>query len=247
MNSPDQASAAEATVTVELSKAAARVIARLGEMRSLAADTVAEAAAAGVRNALIKHFRARQAEPRNHAGFPAFGQVYPSRNFWFGVRGDSVAEAVSQPVLHGAGYAEININSPALAHKLAKSPPPITPKGDRQYLAVPAAPAAAAWEGMPRDFPVRMKFGYAPTPEGRWLPALVAEDNWFVRSKSGKQKRVSPDAKNARGIRQPIFWLIRKARTKHDPRALPGTDTLRTAAEKAAARAVRTLTQEDKK
>jgi len=234
-----------AAVTVELTGAAARFLARLGAMRSSALNASSEAAGAGVRNALLAHFRARQAEPSNSGGFPAFGQAYPRRNFWSGIRGNSVAEAVSAPVLHGAGVAEISINSPALAHKLDKSPPPITPKGGRKYLAVPAAPAAAAFEGMPRDFPVRMKFGYAPTPDGKWLPALVAEDNWFIRNKAGKQRRAAADAKGARGVRQPVFWLIREARTKHDPRALPGTAALREAAEKAAARAVRTLTQED--
>jgi hypothetical protein len=243
MITPAQTSA---SVTVELSGAASRFFLRLGAMRSAAANASSEAAGAGVRNALLAHFRAREQEPRKSTGFPAFGQTYPRRNFWFGVRGNSVAEAVSAPALYGAGVAEININSPALAHRLAESPPPITPKGGRRYLAVPAAPASAAFEGMPRDFPVKMKFGYAPTPEGRWLPALVAEDNWFVRSKSGKQKRAAADAKGARGVRQPVYWLIKQAQTKHDPRALPETAALQEAAEKAAARAVRTLTQEDK-
>jgi len=57
----------------------------LGKIDAGAVQTILQAAAAGVRNASIKHFRTRNSEPAKSDGFPRFGQAYPKANFWSGV------------------------------------------------------------------------------------------------------------------------------------------------------------------
>ena len=163
-----------------------------------------EAAGAGMHNCLLEHFRARQSEPRAD-GFSPVG-------FWFGNGGNSVAERTMPPVIDG-NTAMVIINSPALAHKLDSAPPPITPKGGRKYLAIPATDAASQFPGMPRDF-AGTHFAFLPHPGGGNRPALA-------------------DASDI-----PVYWLIRRAQTRHDPRALPSEQDLSTAATDAIADAL---------
>ena len=115
--------------------------------------------------------------------------------------------------------AAVEIDSPALAHKLADPPPPILPKGGRRYLAVPADDAASLFDDMPRANPrLRGKpFGRAPHPDGGDRPALVDEGGG------------------------PVYWLIRKASTPRDPRALPPEADLSSAALSAASAALGSL------
>lgn len=93
--------------------------------------------------------------------------------------------------------ATISIDSTALAHKLSGGP--IKPKGGRKYLALPSDDAASRFPGMPRDNPaLRAKpFGYAPHPDGGDRPALLDQSG------------------------NPVYWLVRKAVTRRDPRAPP--------------------------
>jgi len=199
---------------------------------------VVQAAGAGARAAMIRHFRARNAEPASSAGFPRFGEQWPKRNFWSGV-----AKAVSEVSVQG-DTATISVDSPALAHKADLTPPVITPKGGRRFLAIPANARSAGWIGMPKDFPVEMRFGYAPTPEGRWMPALLAKDNHLRRVSKGKNAGalVRAAGKSATtGVSTVQYWLVPKVQTKHDPRAIPSQTALSEAATKAAERTVRQL------
>ena len=194
--------------------------------------TLLEAAGQEVRVAAIQHFKDREAEPEKTEGFPKFGRSFGKRGFWHGGRGGSVAEQVGAPVYDPSGPAvTVPIDSPALAHKADPNPPPITPKGGRTYLAIPANARAAMWAGMPRDFdvPGGMKFGYAPTPAGRWVPALVARENFLrtVRRGAKAGQRVAAAAgKATSGALQPQYWLVRRVQTAHDPRAMPDPETL---------------------
>jgi hypothetical protein len=208
--------------------------------------TVVEAAGAEARKALIDHFRAREQEPENTSGFPKFGESFGKRGFWAGTRGGSVSEAVSAlAYLPAEKAAFISIDSPALAHRADTNPPRITPKGGRRYLAIPANARAAQWQGMPKDFdvPGGMKFGYAPTADGRWMPALVALENHLRRATKGKRagQRVKAAAgKGTSGVREPQFWLVRSVQTRHDPRAMPDPALL---AARASARAASVLSR----
>ena len=207
--------------------------------------TVLEAGARAVTVEARAHFGRRESEPRDNSGFPRFGQSYPRSGFWKGKRGKSVAEQIQAPVIDvEGGTAEVAIDSPALAHKADPNPPPIRPKGGRKYLAIPANPLAAAFEGMPRDFKIQggMKFGFSYTPEGMMMPALVANDNYFRRASRGRKagqmqlvdplKRGSPQATEGGG--KPLFWLVSKVQTRHDPEALPEQGALEGAAFEAA-------------
>lgn len=203
---------------------AAKALAAAGSPETV--RTVMQAAGAEARNGLIAHFRARENEPEKTAGFPKFGESWGKRGFWAGTRGTSVAESVGEASFRPDNSVVIPIDSPALAHKADAAPPLIKPKGGRTYLAIPANARAAAWQGMPRDFSATggMGFGYAPTADGRWLPALVALENHLRRATRGKRKgqRVAASGDKATsGVREPQFWLVRSVQTKHDPRALP--------------------------
>ena len=211
-------------------------------------SVILEAAGRALVNTTRRHFRARQSQPEKTAGFPKFGQTFGHRGFWAGTRGDSVSERMGEPSIDpAAGTVTVAINSPALAHKLNPSPPPIKPTGGRKYLAIPANPLAAKWPGMPRDFPASggMKFGYAPAADGKWRPALVANDNWFHRTakgrNAGKAALSGPRHKATAGVRQPVFWLVRQVRTPHDPAALPTAEALREAVNAAASAALDTI------
>ena len=197
-------------------EAAEKVIRKLGEDASR--KTIIEAGNEGLINALRRHFANREKEQHKTAGIPWFGQNYPKRYFWRGTRGTSLAEQI-KVVLSSPARLEsiVAIESPALKHKLATNPPPITPKGGKRYLAIPANPTAASWDGMPRDFPKELSFKIRPTPDGHWLPCLVAEENYKTsggKLATGKKKAVS-------GEQNVMYWLVHKVKTKHDPRALP--------------------------
>lgn len=211
----------------------------LGKLDAKAMQTVLEAAADKVRDTTITHFDKRNTEPANSTGFPRFGQVYPKSNFWAGV-----AASVGQVSIQD-DTATINIDSPALAHKAADNPPPITPKGGRKYLAIPANARSAAFDAMPRAFlGGDMRFGYAPTPEGKWMPALLATRDHLRTVKRGKKagQRVMAAGKSATtGVSTVQYWLVRKVQTRHDPNAIPSDESLKTAATRAAVGALRKL------
>lgn len=67
---------------------------------------------------LKRHFKARQSQATTtKPGFPNYGQTYPHRYFWYGVKGNSVAERIRQPILDTTRLsATIPIDSPPLAH-----------------------------------------------------------------------------------------------------------------------------------
>lgn len=208
--------------------------------------TLIEAGNEGLLNALLKHFAMREKEPRKSSGFPCFGQQYPKRYFWRGTRGLSVSEktriTLSSP---SRMEGQVSINSPALAHKLSANPPEIKPKGGRRYLAIPASPIAAAWDGMPRDFPGGLRFAFSLTPEGHWLPSLIAAANYKKRLKDGSEKKGFNKEGLTRGANaganDVAFWLVHKVKTRHDPNAMPSANTQHDAATAAVKTAVRKL------
>ena len=102
-----------------------------------------EAASAGVRNALDEHFRRRQTEPRRDELNP--------QGFWSGNSGFSVRESIRPTVFRG-NVATIEIDSPALAHKVNPNPPLIKPKGGRKYLTIPVNNATVVRGRKAKDF-----------------------------------------------------------------------------------------------
>jgi len=214
----------------------------LGMLDANAVRSILQAAGAGVRNAAIRHFRNRNSEPANSEGFPRFGQSYPKSNFWSGV-----AKTVGEVTVQG-DTASIAIDSPALAHKADTNPSPITPKGGRKFLAIPANARAAAFAGMPRDFlGGSMRFGFAQTPDGATLPALLATRDHMRTIKKGKRagQRLATaiEAQQTTGHGDVQYWLVRKVQTKHDPNALPSDESLTNAATRAAQTALNQLSK----
>lgn len=213
----------------------------LGKLDATVLPTVLQAAGAGVRNASIKHFRTRNSEPSRSDGFPRFGESYPKSNFWSGV-----AKSVGEVTVQG-DTATISIASPALAHKADPNPPVIKPKGGRRYLAIPANARAAGFPGMPRDFlGGDMRFGFAQTPDGRTLPALLATRDHLRTVKKGKKagQRVMAAGRSATtGVSTVQYWLVRKVQTRHDPNALPEDAALTNAATCAAQTALNQLSK----
>jgi hypothetical protein len=210
---------------------------------------ITEAAGEAVRQETLKHFRSREAEPERTAGFPKFGQAWGKKGFWSGNKGTSVAEAVGMPAWDAASQTvTIPIDSPALAHKADPNPPPILPKGGRQHLSLPANARASAWPGMPRDFMAdggALTFGFGLTPEGKWMPALLAKRHHLRAISRGARRGALVAAsgdKATRGQGEPQFWLVRSVQTRHDPRAMPDTEVLTTRANARAATALRQLT-----
>lgn len=104
---------------------------------------ILQAASAGVRNALDDHFRRRQMEPRRDELNP--------QGFWSGNNGFSVREHIKPTIFKGP-IATIEIDSPALAHKLNPNPPVIKPKGGRKYLTIPVNNATVVRGRKARDF-----------------------------------------------------------------------------------------------
>ncbi|MGN0854300.1 MAG: hypothetical protein ACI4R9_02130 [Kiritimatiellia bacterium] len=200
-------------------KEAEKVFQKLGE--TPARKTIIEAANEGLVDALRRHFAMREKEMPKSTGFPWFGRSYPKRYFWRGTRGNSVSEKIrvtqsSPEQLQG----QVTIDSPALKHKISDNPPPIKPKGGKKYLAIPANPISAQWDGMPRDFPGGLRLAFSKTPDGHWLPSLIAARNYKRRKKDGSESnRVSRNG-NA-GENDIVYWLVHKVRTRHDPNAMP--------------------------
>lgn len=218
----------EVTVEVDVSKAEEL----LGKVASdETRKAVLETAGASMRVDLTRHFRDREHEAADNSAWPKLGQAYPKRYFWSGTRGNSVAEKIGEPRVEGAEVA-IGIDSAALAHKLAKNPPPIRPGAGRKYLAVPANARAAGWDGRPADFrgAGEMAFAFGRTVSGGWAPALVAKTHYQRRIAKGARKgqlavaRAGQAATHGAGEVQ--YWLIREAKTKHDPKALPPEEAL---------------------
>lgn len=214
----------------------------LGKINAESVKTVLQAAGAGVRNAAIKHFRGRNSEPAKSDGFPRFGESWPKSNFWSGV-----AKSVGEVTVQG-DTATVAISSPALAHKADPNPPVIKPKGGRKFLAIPANARAAGFAGMPRDFlGGDLRFGFAQTPEGRMMPALLATRDHMKTVKKGKKagQRLATaiESQQTSGHGDVQYWLVRKVQTDHDPNALPSDDLLNTAAARAAQTAINLITQ----
>lgn len=196
-----------------------------------------EAANQGVVNALRRHFAERQKEQPKSTGFPWFGQAYPKRYFWHGSRGNSLSDKIRKSSFPSRMEGWVGIDSPALKHKLAVNPPPITPKGGRRYLAIPANPNAAEWEKEPRNFPAELAFRYRPTPDGHWLPCLVAESNY--KKVNGRLASSGKGGKS--GEQTVVYWLVHQVRTKRDPNALPTEEVMKDSATSAVASVVRRL------
>ena len=211
---------------------------------------VLQAAAQDVIVATREHFAARESEPRNNQGFPAFGKQFPKRYFWSGSHGNSVAESIQPPEFDtSSNTATIKIDSPALAHKADPNPPLITPKGGRKKLAIPASVRAAAYAGMPRDFDPGggLTFAYALTPDDRWMPALVAARNnqrTYTRGSRAGQRVSATLDRATQGQGEPHYWLVSQVQTAHDPKALPDQPTLQNRANLRAAKTLQLLTQQ---
>ncbi len=170
-----------------------------------------QAAAMGVRVALDKHILMRQSEPRKD-GFPMQG-------FWVGNNGRSVREAI-QPTEYNGDTATIRIKSAPLAHKVDTNPPPITPKGGKKYLTIPALAEAS---GLPAGnfnlkFGYRKKDGSVPKDGERGFPALFEPSSNRI-----------------------FYWLARKVQTPHDPRAMPDEKDLQQTAVQHAEAALKKL------
>ena len=181
-----------------------------------------DAANEGLIVALRKHFALREKELPKSSGFPYFGQRYPKKYFWRGTRGTSVSEQIRVTLASPSRLVgQVSINSPALAHKLASNPPDIKPKGGKRYLAIPANPIAASWDGMPRDFPGGLRLAFSKTPDGHWLPSLIAASNYKHRvKKTGRETKQFNDKANA-GQNEVVYWLVHKVKTKRDLSAMP--------------------------
>lgn len=216
-------------------KEAEKMFNKLGE--TPARKTIIEAANEGLVNALRRHFAMREKEMPKAAGFPWFGQRYPKRYFWRGTRGNSVAERIRVTLSSPARLVgQVSIASPALAHKLAENPPPIKPKGGRKYLAIPANSIAAAWDGMPRDFPGGLRFAFSMTPDGHWLPSLIAAENYKHRAKRSGRERKKFDGTGNAGANDVVYWLVHQVKTRRDMSAMPA-QRVQTTAVTAAVRA----------
>lgn len=201
---------------------------------------VLAAAAHGARVASITHFQELNMRASAESlGFPLYGQPRPKSNLWADIAKSIGAAEVKD------GVATVPIDSKIWAHKADTNPPVITPKGGRRFLALPANARSAAWEAMPRDFlGGELEFGYATTPDGKVLPALLAKRNHLRTVKKGAKagQRVMAKGKQAKeGQGEAQYWLVRKAQTRHDPRAIPPNDKLTVAAQRAAADAVDVL------
>jgi len=216
----------------------------LAAIDAVAGRTILEAGSAGVRNAAVKHFRSRNSEPAKSEGFPRFGEAYPKSNFW-----SNVAKSVGEVVINSTNdTAYITIDSPALAHKADTNPPVIKPKGGRRYLAIPANARAAGFAGMPRDFlGGSMRFGFAETPDGDMMPALLATRDHLKTFKKGKKAgqraMATLDKQQTSGHGDVQYWLVRKVQTRHDPNAMPSNESLTTAATRAANTALNQLSK----
>ena len=201
-----------------------------------------EAGNEGVINALRRHFSQREKEAPKSTGFPWFGQRYPKRYFWRGTRGNSVAEKIRVTLSSPARLeGQVSIDSPALKHKLMDNPPPIKPKGGKRLLAIPANPIAAQWDGMPRDFPGGLRFAFSKTPDGHWLPSLIAAQNYKHKAKKSGRETKKFDGTGNAGENEVVYWLVHKVKTRRDLAALPSHSAMVKASESAIRTAVRVI------
>ncbi len=200
--------------------------------------TLIEAANAGLVNGLRKYFRQREQMPSRKDGFPWFGQTYPKRYFWYGSRGTSVAERIRITLSSPARMVgQVKISSPALARMVSDHPQPIRPKGGRRYLAIPASPLAANWSGMPRDFPGGLRFAFSKTPDGNWLPSLVAASNVKRTGKGAGGVAVG----GKKGSGEVAYWLVHKVNPRRDRTAMPSIHSQKAYARDAVAVAVKRI------
>jgi hypothetical protein len=98
---------------------------------------------------------------------------------------------------------------------------------------------------MPRDFPGGLRFAFSLTPDGHWLPSLIAAANYKKRLEDGSErkgftKKGSIRGANA-GANDVAYWLVHKVKTRHDPNAMPSANTQHDAATAAVKTAVRKL------
>lgn len=204
--------------------------------------TLIEAGNEGIINALRRHFPQREKEAPKSTGFPWFGQRYPKRYFWRGTRGNSVAEKIRVTLSSPARLeGQVSIESPALKHKLMTNPPPIKPKGGKRFLAIPANPIAAQWDGMPRDFPGGLRFAFSKTPDGHWLPSLIAAQNYKHKAKKSERESKKFDGTGNAGENEVVYWLVHQVKTKRDLSALPSHGAMVKASETAIRTAVRVI------
>ena len=119
----------------------------------------------------------------------------------------------------------------------AENPQPIRPKGGRRYLAIPASPLAANWSGMPRDFPGGLRFAYSRTPDGNWLPSLVAASN-VKRAGKGAGGGVAGGKKGSGAV---AYWLVHKVNPRRDRTAMPSIHEQKAFARDAVAVAVKRI------
>lgn len=175
---------------------------------------ILDAASAGVRAALDRHFLSRQREPRKD-GFPMQG-------FWYAANGNSVRERM-RPTVFLDDRAEIVIDSAPLAHKLALDPPPIRPGRGKKYLTLPAVAAAVGHRA--RDFDLKMAWVY---PSGD----KPSKRDLATRRKSKNYHGLYP-ALVDKTSGTTVFFLARSVKTPHDPRAMPPVADLERAASSA--------------
>lgn len=186
------------------------------------------AAAQSVRNTLVDHFRLRQSEGN--------ARGWQSKGFWDGARGDSVTKNIRRPVVEGDATL-IEIASPALAHKLTGGT--VKPTGGRRYLAIPETESAYLADSVRSYLGGRLAFVYGLYDDGSWRPALAATQNYIKRisrgKNAGKERIVKRNESGTSGIGAVQFWLVRSVTHKEDPRALPETSELESAAVASAA------------
>lgn len=188
---------------------------------------IRSASAQSVRNGLVDHFRARQAEGN--------ARGWQDKGFWDSNRGDAVTKQIRRPMVEGDATI-IAIDSPALAHKITGGD--VKPTGGRRYLAIPETQEAYLAESVRSHLGGRLAFVYGLYKDGSWRPALAATDNYLKRITRGRQAgqerlaRRNERASSGGGAVQ--FWLVRSVRHKPDARALPPTADLAEAASSAA-------------
>ena len=204
--------------------------------------TVIEAADSALVVSLRLHFAEREKEP-HVIGWWNRGLSYPKRYFWRGTR-TSVSDQIRTTLVSPQRLeAQVSIDSPALKHKLDQNPQPIRPKGGRKYLAIPASPQAAQWTGTARDFPYKLRFERWRRPDGSWISALIARQNFLT--KGGRMDK-SGRAKLRQGQGQVVYWLVHQVRTRHDPSAMPSNSTMSSAVNAAVSNAIRHITRGQK-
>ena len=223
-------------------KATAKSVSFLEDERNR--RTVIEAANEGLASAIRRHFATREKDSHRIGWWNLGHGAFPKRWFWRGTRGTSLAENLRTVQISPAKLeTTVAVNSPALAHKLNRNPPPIRPKGGRRYLAIPANPVSAQWSGMARDFPGGVRFAYSRL-FGHWLPSLVAATN-YKKYKSSKRNRLA-ESDGKSGENEVVYWLVHKVQTRYDQNAMPSSRVQHSSVQSAVASAVAQLCRKAK-